>query len=64
MTSNTADAVRFPITFDPWYRLLSSALGLLPSKAYVQIQGERVEVRMGWVIWEVYRVYCDIPAEA
>ena len=24
----SADTVRFPISFDPWYRWLSSALGL------------------------------------
>jgi hypothetical protein len=48
MTLVPADTIRFPITFDPWYRWLSSALGLLPSKSYVQIHGEQVEVRMGW----------------
>jgi len=41
-------AVRFPISFDPWYRVLSSVLGLPPSSAYVQVAGEQVEVRMGW----------------
>jgi hypothetical protein len=55
MTSDSADTVRFPITFDPWYRVLSSALGLLPSKSYVQIQGEQVEVRMGWAFSSRFR---------
>jgi hypothetical protein len=55
MTSDTADAVRFPITFDRWYRVLSSALGLLPSQSYVQIQGEQVEVRMGWAFRSQFR---------
>ena len=55
MTSDTADTVRFPITFNPWYRLLSSALGLFPSRAYVQIQGEQVEVRMGWAFRARFR---------
>jgi hypothetical protein len=40
--------VRFPISFDPWYRVLSSILGLPPSNAYVQVAGEQIEVRMGW----------------
>src|SRR6476660_8704515 len=39
---------RFPITFDSWYRFLSTALGLPPASAYVQINGDQVEVRMGW----------------
>ena len=55
MTSDTADTVRFPITFDPWSRLLLSALGLFPSRAYVQIQGEHVEVRMGWAFRSRFR---------
>jgi len=40
--------VRFPISFDPWYRVLSTIVGLPPSSAYVQVAGEEVEVRMGW----------------
>jgi len=39
--------MRYPITFDRWYRVLSSVLGLPPSTAYVEIDGEDVEVRMG-----------------
>jgi hypothetical protein len=42
------NSVRFPISFDRWYRVLSSILGLPPSSAYVQVAGEQVEVRMGW----------------
>ena len=38
---------RYPITFDPWYRWLSSLLGLPPSTAYVEIDGDDVDVRMG-----------------
>ena len=45
--SDAVETARFPITFDPWYRVLSSVLGLPPSSAYVQIDGEQVEVRMG-----------------
>jgi hypothetical protein len=41
-------SVRFPISFDGWYRALSSALGLLPSKSYVSVDPEQIEVRMGW----------------
>jgi hypothetical protein len=39
---------RFPIRFDTWFITLSSALGLPPSRSYVEIDGEEVRVRMGW----------------
>jgi hypothetical protein len=39
---------RFPISFDGWYRVVSSILGLLPSASYVNVDTEEVEVRMGW----------------
>jgi hypothetical protein len=47
-TSERAASVRFPISFDGWYRVLSTALGLPPSKSYVSVDHEQVEVRMGW----------------
>jgi hypothetical protein len=40
--------LRFPISFDGWYRVLWSALGLPPSRSYVSVDPEQVEVRMGW----------------
>lgn len=39
---------RFPISFDSWYRVLSTLLALPPSSAYVAVTREEVEVRMGW----------------
>lgn len=39
---------RFPISFDRWYAVVSSLLGLPPSTAYVELHGTQVEVRMGW----------------
>jgi len=39
---------RIPIRFDPAYALLSRALFLPPSGAYVEISPESVRVRMGW----------------
>ena len=39
---------RFPISFDRWYSVFSSLLGLPPSTAYVELDGTEVEVRMGW----------------
>ena len=39
---------RFPITFESWYRVLSTILGLPPSSAYIEVTAEQVEVRMGW----------------
>jgi hypothetical protein len=41
-------ARRFPIRFDAWYGVLSSALLLPPSRSYVELDGDHVEVRMGW----------------
>jgi hypothetical protein len=37
-----------PILFDSWYAWLSSALGLTPSKSYLDVAHDDVEVRMGW----------------
>jgi hypothetical protein len=53
--SDAGEAVRFPITFNPWYRVLSSVLGLPPSSAYVQVTGEQVEARMGWAFRSRFR---------
>jgi hypothetical protein len=39
---------RFPIHFDAWYRILSSALFLPPSSSYVEVNNGEVLVRMGW----------------
>lgn len=39
---------RFPIRFDRWYSVLSSALLLLPSGCYLEIEGDTVTCRMGW----------------
>lgn len=39
---------RFPIRFDAWYRVLSSAMSIAPSRSYVELDGDQVEVRMGW----------------
>jgi hypothetical protein len=40
--------VRFPISFDGWYRVVSITVGLPPSSSYVNVDGEQVQVRMGW----------------
>src|SRR5258706_14554611 len=42
------NVTRFPISFDRWYGVFSSFLGLPPSTAYVELDGAQVEVRMGW----------------
>jgi hypothetical protein len=39
---------RFPIRFDKVYGAFSAALFLPPSASYVEIDGDQVEVRMGW----------------
>jgi hypothetical protein len=38
----------FPIRFDSWYRVLSSALFLPPSRSFVELDGGEVTVCMGW----------------
>lgn len=42
------NVARFPISFDRWYSVLSTLLGLPPSTAYVELDGSQIEVRMGW----------------
>jgi hypothetical protein len=44
----SSNVARFPISFDRWYGVFSSLLGLPPSAAYVELDGAQVEVRMGW----------------
>jgi hypothetical protein len=39
---------RFPIRFEPWFRALSSALLILPSASYVEVDERDVVVRMAW----------------
>ena len=47
-TSGGIAAARFPISFDRWYRVLSTVLGLPPSSSYVKVDEGQIEVRMGW----------------
>jgi hypothetical protein len=39
---------RFPIRFEPWYRVFSSALLLRPTDSNVDVSDDEVSVRMGW----------------
>jgi hypothetical protein len=55
VTTDSVATIRFPITFDPWYRVLSTLLAMPPSGAYVQVAGEQVEVRMGWAFRARFR---------
>lgn len=45
------DIIRFPIRFDEWYKILSSALFLPPSSAYVETEDKQVRVQMGWAFF-------------
>jgi hypothetical protein len=45
---NNGKLQRFPILFDKWYGILSSALFLSPSLSYVEIDNKQVRVRMSW----------------
>ncbi|MGA7875780.1 MAG: hypothetical protein WCA08_08960 [Desulfoferrobacter sp.] len=46
---------RFPIRFDVWYGILSSALFLPPSSSYVEVDDEEVRVQMGWAFRSHFR---------
>jgi hypothetical protein len=41
------DTMRVPIRFGRW-KPLFTALGLTPSRSYVELAGDTVRVRMGW----------------
>ncbi len=41
-------ATRFQISFDAWYRVLSTALLLRLVDSYVDVTDDEVAVRMGW----------------
>ena len=43
-----SNVARFPISFDRWYGVFSSVIGLPPSTAYVELDGIQVKVQMGW----------------
>lgn len=47
-TGSDALMARFPIRFDKWYRIFSSALLLPPSDSYVEVTDDTVTVRMSW----------------
>lgn len=47
--------MRFAINFEPAYRWLSTALGLPPSTAYVDVASEEIDVRMGWAFRSRFR---------
>src|SRR5437763_16836852 len=40
--------MRFSIRLDDWYRTFSALLFLPPASAYVEVDGDNVDVRMGW----------------
>ena len=46
--SAPTSAMRYDISFDGWYRALSTMVGLPPSASYLRVDGQQVEVRMGW----------------
>jgi len=46
MTRASGDTFRFPIRFERWYSILSSALLLFPSDSYVEVGDGNVECRL------------------
>ncbi|MEO8035637.1 MAG: hypothetical protein ABI837_14475 [Acidobacteriota bacterium] len=53
---------QFPIRFDRWYRTLSGALFLPPSRSWVEIDGEQVRVRMAWAFRASFPRAAVLPA--
>jgi hypothetical protein len=43
-----AAAARFPIRFNAWFKLMSSALLLAPSRSFVEVNDHEVRVQMAW----------------
>jgi hypothetical protein len=62
MTIPATETVRFPIRFESWYAVLSSALLLLPSASYIEIRNGEVECRMGWAF--LARFPCSVVTHA
>lgn len=48
MTNISAGTKRFPIRFNAAYRMLSTALLMPPSQSFVEVEGDKVRVRMAW----------------
>ncbi len=48
MTKISAGTKRFPVRFDTAYRVLSTALLMSPSQSFVEVEGDKVRVRMAW----------------
>jgi hypothetical protein len=42
------ETLRFPIRFDPWFRVLATGLFMSPSDSYLELGGGEVQVRMSW----------------
>lgn len=54
---------RYPIRFENWYRILSSALLLPPSTSYVEVVDDTVTVRMGWAFRARFERSAVVQAE-
>ena len=39
---------QFPILFDTWYGVVSTALFLPPASSFVDVTDEEIRVQMGW----------------
>jgi hypothetical protein len=48
MSRLSMNTKRFPIRFDTAYRVLSTVLLMPPSQSFVEVDGDRVRVRMAW----------------
>jgi len=45
----------FPIRFDRWYAVMSAAVLLPPSSAYVEVSPYEIEVRMSWAFRATFK---------
>jgi hypothetical protein len=54
VTRASAATKRFPIRFDTVYGVLQTALAIPPSKSFVEVEGDKVRVRMAWAFHAEY----------
>ncbi|MFM2416631.1 MAG: hypothetical protein RL385_1354 [Pseudomonadota bacterium] len=60
----SAHAIRFQISFDPWYRLLSRACFISPAQADMTISKRIVDVRMAWAFHARFSLESVVTARA
>jgi len=47
--TTASEAIRFPIRRDPWWAPLLLLFGATPGRSYVELAGDRLVARFGWL---------------